>query len=232
MPSTEEVNHLWDEAKLTGEIHCPREDVQKGPTTRPDTIHFNTTRVIQRKSTDPDDLTAAELEARDQVREIVAFLKKRVPGFENSYLVATGAQIGVRESRRIKGDFVLTAEDLLSARKFDDVIARGSYPIDIHNPAGSGTILKGLPYGESYDIPYRSIIPQKISNLVIAGRPISSTHEAHSAIRIIPIVMAIGQAAGVAGALCAQQNSSPAELSVHDLQSKLLEQGANLEKSH
>src|SRR6185503_2718903 len=112
--------------------------------------------------------------------------------------------VGVRETRRIVGEYQLDAADVLNARKFDDAIARGSYPVYIHNPAGTGTLLKRLPPGEAYDIALRCLVPQKTENLLVAGRCISGTHEAHSSYRVMPIVMATGQAAGVCAALAAR----------------------------
>jgi len=179
-------------------------------------------------ATNPWELTAAEIEAREQVQELVVFLKKYVAGFENSYLQTTAPQIGVRESRRVIGDYKLTAEELLAGCKFEDVVALGSYPVDIHNPVGEGTIIQHLEPGEWYDIPFRSLIPEKLDNLIIGGRPISATHEAHSALRVQPIAMAIGQAAGTAAAICSNEGYLPREADVKTIQKSLLKQGAYL----
>jgi FAD-dependent oxidoreductase family protein len=138
--------------------------------------------------------------------------------------------VGVRETRRIVGDYQLTADDVLSARKFDDAIARGAYPVDIHNPTGTGTILKRLPPGEAYDIPLRALMPKNAEGLVVAGRCISGTHEAHSSYRVMPIVMATGQAAGVTAALAAKRRVRPRELAAKEIQRELLRQGASLRK--
>lgn len=228
MPPREEINRLYAQAKARGEVDCPRENVLYFPTPTPGVIHFNTTRVVGRSGTDAADLTAAELEGRRQVREMLRFLVDKVPGFERAYLQKMGAQIGVRESRRIGGQYQLTQEDILGARKFDDVIALGNYDIDIHNPAGAGTVIRSLPEGEWYTIPYRCLLPLGIGNLLVAGRCISATHEAHASIRIMPIGAALGQAAGTAAALCLEQGMSPPELPVPVLQQRLREQGANL----
>ncbi|WP_197089642.1 FAD-dependent oxidoreductase [Bacillus sp. SA1-12] len=228
MPSREGMTELYIEAKKRGELRCPRENVLWFYANQEGVIHFNQTRVILKDATNPWELTAAEIEAREQVQEFVAFLKKHVDGFENAYLQTTAPQIGVRESRRVIGDYKLTAEELLNACKFDDVVALGSYPVDIHNPAGEGTLLQYLKPGEWYDIPYRSLIPKKIDNLIVGGRPISATHEAHSALRVQPIAIAIGQAAGTAAALCAKEGKLPRESDVKQIQNSLLEQGAYL----
>ncbi|CAG7598547.1 hypothetical protein PAESOLCIP111_00235 [Paenibacillus solanacearum] len=228
LQTRQEITALYKEAKKRGEIDCPREDVLWFYANQPGVIHFNTTRVIRKDATDPWDLTAAEIEGRRQVQQLVRFLKAEVPGFEEAYLQTTAPQIGVRESRRVVGEYMLTADELLASCRFEDVIARGAYPVDIHNPDGEGTILKHLPPGEWYDIPFRTLVPKKIQNLLIGGRPISATHEAHSAIRVQPIAMAIGQAAGTAAALCAKGGVLPRELDVRQVQKALTDQGAVL----
>ena len=136
--------------------------------------------------------------------------------------------VGVRETRRIVGEYQLTADDLLSVRRFDDVVARGSYPLDIHNPTGKGTSLRRLPPGEAYDIPLRSLIPKDVDRLLVAGRCISGTHEAQSSYRAMPIAMATGQAAGVCAALAASRGLSLRGVPVADVQVELIRQGVNL----
>ena len=228
MPPREEINHLYDEAKARGEIDNPRENVLLFYTTRRGEIHLNTTRVVRLDGTDANDLTKAELEGRRQVEQMVAFLKAQVAGFERAYLAATGTQIGVRESRRIMGEYVLTGEDVLGARKFPDGIARGCYPVDIHNPTGTGTVIKKLPPGETYDIPYRCLCPRGFDNLLVAGRPISADHEAHSSLRVMPIAAAIGEAAGVAAAIASRQQQAVSGINTQHLRHRLIERGASL----
>ncbi|GIP38522.1 hypothetical protein J31TS4_18020 [Paenibacillus sp. J31TS4] len=228
VPTRQEITDLYLAAKHRGELDCPRENVLWFWANQPGVIHFNTTRIIRKDATDPWELTEAEIEGRRQVQQLVKFLKAEVAGFEDSYLQTTAPQIGVRESRRVIGEYLLTAEELLAACKFEDVIARGAYPVDIHNPDGAGTVLQYLPDGEWYDIPFRTLVPKKIENLLIGGRPISATHEAHSAIRVQPIAMAIGQAAGTAAAICAKEGVLPREVDVRAVQTALTEQGAVL----
>lgn len=229
MPPIKEINKLYDLAKERGEINNPRENVLVFKTTRPGELHFNTTRVTGIDGTSGLDLTRAELESRRQVKEMVAFLCREVPGFEKSYLLATAPQIGIRETRRIKGMYTMTEEDVLGGRQFPDAIAQGSYDVDIHNPAGTGTVIKCLPPGKHYDIPYRCLIPLEIDNLLVSGRPISATHAAHSSIRIMPICMATGEAAGTAAAMAVQQNIKPNQVDVSVLQEKLRAQGAMID---
>jgi len=233
MPPKDVINRLFGEAKVREEITFPREHVLFFPTTRTGEAHFNTTRVIKVDGTKAEDLTYAEIEARKQMVQLVRFLKERVSGFEGAYLLMSGTQIGIRETRRIIGDYVFTGEDIVEAKKFRDAIARGSYWIDIHSPTGEGQektsfYMKGPPAGASYDIPYRCIVPKKVDNLLIAGRCISSTHEAQAAVRVIPIVVAIGQAAGTTAALSVKLDVPPRELDISLLQETLRKQGANL----
>lgn len=171
---------------------------------------------------------AERVESRRQLRQIARFLQRYVPGFERAYAAQTGVTIGVRETRRITGEYVLTAGDVLSARKFEDAVARGAYPIDIHNPAGKGTILRRLPPGEAYDIPLRCLLPQRVENVLVAGRCISGTHEALSSYRVTPIAMATGHAAGVCAALAARSGKLPRDVPMSDLRRELLRQGADL----
>lgn len=228
MPPREEINRLYDEARAAGEVDNPRENVLFFFVPAPGVVHFNTTRVVRRSGVNAQDLTAAEIEGRRQVRQMAAFLKSRVAGFERAYLQAMAPQIGVRETRRIVGEYVVTGEDILGARKFDDAVARGNYPIDIHNPAGGGTVIQELPEGESYDLPYRCLVPKRVNNLLVAGRSVSATHEAQAALRIMPICIALGQAAGTAAALCARRGIAPRDLPYAHLRRRLLRQGVNL----
>lgn len=228
MPSREIMNKMYIEAKKRGLINCPRENLLWFDTVHNDQIHFNTTRVVKVDGTRKEDLTYAEIESRLQMEEIVNFLKKKVPGFKKSYLLISAPQVGVRETRRIIGKFVLTEEDVLTPHHFEDCIAHNAYPIDIHNPLGEGTVIKTLPWGKFYDIPWRTLLPQRVDNLIVCGRPISSTHEAHSSVRIQAACYATGQAAGVGASLCIKENKNPCDINVKKVQQKLIKQGAYL----
>ena len=161
--------------------------------------------------------------------QIVRFLRKRVPGFEEAYAVQSGTQVGVRETRRITGEYVLDADDVLRLRHFDDVIARGSYPIDIHDPKGGrGTLLERLPAGGAYDIPLRCLLPRERRRPARRRALHLGTHEAHSSYRVTPIAMATGHAAGVTAALAARAGVAPRAVAAGEVQRVLLEQGANL----
>ncbi|KFG71870.1 FAD-dependent oxidoreductase [Streptomyces mutabilis] len=225
------VHGLWDlieEARAAGELRLPREDILFFATPHPREVAVNSTRVNRVLGTSVWDLTRAEYTARRQLAQIDRFLRTRVPGFEESYVVQSGTHIGVRESRRVLGDYQLTGHDILAARTFPDVIAHGAYPVDIHNPRGSGTILRRVPRGSFYDIPLRCLVPRGTERLLVAGRCISGTHVAHSSYRVMPIAMATGHAAGVCAALTVRHGRGPRGLPYRMVQHELLRQGARL----
>ncbi|GBG11770.1 FAD-dependent oxidoreductase [Paenibacillus agaridevorans] len=193
-----------------------------------DEVLINTSRVSGLDPTNSEDLTKAEIEGRKQVLELETFLQLNIPGFERASVSAVGTQIGVRETRRMIGQYVLSGQDVLSARKFADVIARSGYPIDIHNPEGKGVTANFIREGGAYDIPYRSIVPLQTANLLLAGRCISTSHEAQATTRLTPSCMAIGQAAGTAAALAAQLRCDTRDVPIDLLQKLLLAGNAEL----
>jgi FAD dependent oxidoreductase len=221
---------LWEAARERGAVDVPREVVSFFATPYADEVTVNMTRVVGVDPLDPDDLTRAEVEARAQVMQLLDFFRRDVPGFANARIAATATQIGVRESRRIEGEYTLTADDVLNARAFDDAVARSAYPIDIHNPAGSGTTTHRLAPGASYEIPYRCLVPKKVDDLLVAGRCISTTHEALASTRLTPTVMTLGQAAGTAMALSVQHGVSPRALDPWLLREKLRRDGVDLRR--
>ena len=222
------LKDLVHKATLNGELQLMREDILFFATPHEKELSVNTTRVVRVLGTDVWDLSYAEWQSRIQMKQLSAFFKKYVPGFEKAYLVQSGVNIGVRETRRIVGEYSLTAEDVLNARKFEDAIARSTYPIDIHNPEGTGTVMKGLPEGDYYEIPLRCLFPLKTNNLLVAGRCISGSHEAHSSYRVMPVSMATGQAAGVCAALAAKRETVARHIPTADVQAELIKQGADL----
>lgn len=195
----------------------------------PGVCGINFGRVFADASLDPRRLFEDTAIGRKQVQEGVEILRKYIPGFENCYLLETSPKIGRRESRRIKGLYTMTSEDVRLQRQFDDVIAQACYQIDIHNPTDSGSTIVRVPEGSHYDIPFRSLIPCNCDNLLVAGRCVSATHEALAAIRVQHICMAMGQAVGTAAAMCVDTDLKPSELDTEALKSRLTEQGAILE---
>ncbi len=230
MPKREELNRLYLEAKANGIISNPREDVLIFNTHEPDIIHFNTTRIIRKNGADGMDLSDAEIEGRRQLREMLAWLRMDVPGFETAMLHSVAHHVGVRESRRVKGIAYLEREAFTNAQKFPDAIARVNYPIDIHNPVGTGTELVKLPENEFYEIPYGCVVPKDVDNLTVGGRPISVDHAIHSSMRVMTVACSVGQAAGMAAAMCIRRNVPPVQLSGAEVRKALIEQGAALEK--
>jgi len=228
MPSREKISRLYDAARERGEIHCTRENVLFFDWFDDDVIHFNTTRVIHRDGTSGSDLSAAEIEGRQQLREFLKFFQTHVPGFEQARIHSIAHHMGIRETRRVVGMAYVTREDFEAARKFPDAIARVRYPIDIHNPDGTGTEIIRVPEGDWYEIPYGCIVPKGISNLLIGGRPISVDHAVHSSMRVMPPACTVGQAAGMAAELAVERQCAPSELDGVDVRKQLVKMGARL----
>ena len=178
-------------------------------------------------ATDPDLLSDAEIAGREQALEYVRFLHDRVPGYENAQLACFSTQIGVRETRRVHGLYRLTREDVLNAKQFDDQIGLCGAPIEDHHE-GADTKWHYLPAGQCVGIPYRTLVPQRSQNLLVAGRCFSATHDAHASVRSMAQCMAMGQAAGTAAAIAAAKKISAAQINVNDLQHRLRQAGAIL----
>ena len=221
LASCEKLNREYKKAQAAGELINPREDILVFKTPVSNVLHFNTTRVVKKNPTVPEEITEAEVIARRQVYEIYDFIKRHADGLENSFLMMTAAEIGVRESRMIIGDYVLTESDCKRLTKFEDAIAACNYDIDIHNPEGSGTSHYFFPEGEYYTIPYRSLIPKDADNMLVAGRCISSDHGAQASYRIMPTVCCIGEAAGTAVGLASKEGRSMRDVDIRKLQQNL-----------
>ncbi|HKE37031.1 MAG TPA: FAD-dependent oxidoreductase [Candidatus Baltobacteraceae bacterium] len=221
---------LWEEARRDGIVDLPRELVSFFISPYPDEVTVNMTRVVDIDPLDPGDLTRAEIEARLQTMQLLEFFRTRVPGFENARISATGTQVGIRESRRIVGRYTLTRDDVLQGRHFEDAVACSAYPIDIHNPSGTGTTTQRLAPGESYDIPYRCLVPINREQLLVAGRCISTTHEALASTRLTPTVMTLGQAAGTAAALARSRRVRVSDVDVKELREQLIADGVYLQR--
>lgn len=177
------------------------------------------------------DAERAEIELRRQMKQVNNFLRTEVPGFAHIRQRASASTLGVRESRRIAGRYLLKAEDLISGRRFDDaVVHAANFSIDIHNPSGGGQAeTEGCPHqAQPYDIPMRALQPLEVENLILCGRCISGSHRAHASYRVMNIAMAIGQAAGTMAAVSVQGSIPVSELKADTVQAKLLEQGCRL----
>ncbi len=219
---------LMRAAADSGDYRLPRIEGSWHRTPFDGVVLIHMTRIPNVDATDPEQLTRAEVEGRRQVREYARFLRDRVPGFEEAVVVATSPSIGVRESRRIHGDYRLTREDVLGARRFDDEIALCGAPIEDHG-AGGDTAWRYVGESGVYGIPYRTLLPQRVEGLLVAGRCFSATHDAHASARSMGTCMAMGQAAGTAAATAAAAGTMPRSLDAGELRDRLRSDGALLD---
>ncbi|OGV56116.1 MAG: hypothetical protein A2X49_14505 [Lentisphaerae bacterium GWF2_52_8] len=228
LPS-KEVTRLFQEAKKTGEIsNVPRDGVGEYHALTPDIVHFNSTRVAGKNPVKAAELSEAEIEARRQLRELLNFMRKRVPGYEKAEIHSIAATIGVRESRRVIGRQYLTIEDYDATRKFPDAIARVNYPVDVHNSKDGGFIFRPLPENDWYEIPYGCLVAKDMDNLLLASRCISADHITNSSLRVMPVLCSVGQAAGMAAAMAVKEGKAPSALDGKAVRSRLIEYGAKL----
>lgn len=214
------INALWKQKLADKALINPREDVLAFRTTTDSVLHLNSTRVL-RSPVDAFEKSKAEKDGRKQMLELYRFLVENAPSCRNATLLSSSVEIGVRESRMIEGEYVFTEEDIISCRKFDDAIAAGNYDIDIHSPDGSGTSHYWIPDGEYYTVPYRSLVPLGKKNLLVAGRCISSTHEAQASYRIMPIVASIGEGAGAVLGKIAKEHKDVNEVRVKEIRAAI-----------
>lgn len=204
------------------ELSFNREIVLAFETNNKGEFIINMSRISKLRSDNPFDLTKAEIQGRKQVQELLKYFKKNIPGFENCILANTGPNIGIRETNKIKGLYTLTEDDLVNNVMFDDAIAMGAYPIDIHSPEGKQeTSHKFLKKGSWYSIPYRILITKESDNLIVVGRCVSVTHEALASIRVTPIISAVAQAGGTAAAIAAINDIDVKKINIKNLQNKL-----------
>ena len=224
---------LIGKARESGEYEAPGDLIFYIARPRKGEVTFNTTHVGGVDGTNAEDLTRAEIEGRRQMMSILAFVRKYVPGFEGSYLVRSAAHVGVRETRRITGEYVFSALDVVEARKFDDAICRLAYPVDVHSGKGDGYTKdeeysgpQVPPFGDWYEIPYRCLVPGGVDGLLVAGRCVSSTQAGHGAIRIMPACVAMGEAAGVAASLSIAKGVSLRDVDPALLREELRGRGA------
>lgn len=210
----------------------------------PGVLHFNMTRINRVNGLSVMDLTRAEMEGRRQACLLADWLIKEVPFFRKSNLIKMACQVGVRETRHVHGLYIVTRNDIVEGRKFPDGIVRSAYPIDVHSPVGSGFAhekqdSRGAfrtnycpPAGDYYEVPYRSLVPPDLDNLLVACRALSADHEGMAAVRVMATMTGVGQAAGLAATRVFSHNTSFIEVPAKWLRKKLayLDQGPDFDK--
>ena len=224
---------IIEETVKAGDCPIYRERIGVYKMLAPGEWRVNTTRIFQKDGTTSSGLTEAELEGRRQADALLPYFRKYFPGFQNARLIQAATTIGVRETRRLCGSYVLQMEDLREDRRFDDCIALCSYPVDIHSPTGAGG---GVLWNEAkidppaqFQIPYGILVPKSMDGLLAAGRCVSATHETLGSIRVMPPCFATGQAAGTAAALCVKTGVQPRQVDIAALQETLRKNDVVLE---
>ncbi len=226
---TEELWRTLREAMERREFDVPRYDGYILPSPRPREVTLNITTVtFQGKPLDATDvrhLTWGEIEGRRQVREYERFLRKYIPGFEKAFVNDVGPQVGVRESRNILGEYVLTFDDVKNLARFDDAVVRYCWPLEQHRL--DRVEWTDFPQ-DYYEIPYRSLLPQEVDQVLVVGRCFSVEHRAQAAARGTSLCIGQGQAAGTAAAMSIKSHITPRQIDVHELQEVLVEQDADI----
>lgn len=232
-----ELKHWMDYPLVTGhysaveaaqekdEFHKNRQRVVFQVTTIPGVVVLNSTSLLGYDPTDGQSLTQAALEGRRQLFAVAKFFRDYVPGFENAFMLDSASALGVRESRRIAGMRTLTDADCLDGAKHHDDVARGAYCLDVHQPSG---IIehKHVRDGESYGIPYGTMVPETVDGVIVVGRSLSSERFANGSARCQAPIMGLGEAAGTAAALCVEHGLEPRHVPVGQLRGILTQNGA------
>jgi len=224
------LKRLMTEAVESGRHPLPRKEGSAHAMTIENCIATVAVRVADVSATDPQQLTKAEIEGRRQAFIYEAFLRDGVPGYENARIIGLSHQIGVRETRRVYGEYRLTRDDCMTVARFDDRVLLCGAPIEDHAAGGSGeTAWAYVPNHGAYDVPYRTLVPKGRDDLWVAGRCFSATHDAHASCRSMAQTMSMGQAVGIAAAVSLQRDCSARDVPIPELQTRLLGLGAVLE---
>lgn len=218
-----------EEGKKTGEWKIDKNEIGMYEQPVPGRFKVNTTRMSYVDSTDTEQVTAAMMEGRRQIQDILAFMKKNIPGCENMELIQVAPCLGVRESRHIVGRYELTTEDVLHKAIFEDAVCTFAYALDVHLSEGGGVIFTCVD--QYYTIPYRCMLPVNCDNLLVAGRCICGSSEAAASYRVMPACIALGQAAGTAAAIAVRDGLEPENVPVDELKRTLIAQGAVIKES-
>ena len=212
---------IWQEKRAKGEIKNQFGGIMVFRNVDPHVLHLNTTRVRDKNPVDIFEKSEAERIARAQAFETFEFLKTYAPSCKNARITSLAQTIGVRESRKIKGIYTMTKEDVLGLKKFDDAVAAGNYGVDLHDPDGDDGLSVEVPSDNYYTIPYRSLITEEADNLMAVGRCISATQEAQSAFRVMPIVACIGEGGGICLAYAAKNKLALKDVSQNDVKKEI-----------
>lgn len=224
---TDQIHQAVQQAQADGKLPQGRDSVSGLSWVADYLVGVNFGHVFGIDGSRAEDLTRGAVEGRKLVRRQLEFFRAYVPGFEQAHLVSTGEQIGIRETRRIVGDYVLTQEDFMNMASFADDIARNSYFIDIHMARSSGAMhIHHLPPGKSHGVPYRCLLPVGLDNVWVAGRAASSDRVVQGSLRVMPNCFAMGQAAGMAAAMAATADGLSRSVDIPLLQRRLIEQRA------
>ena len=217
------------EAKKNGDWTLDKNELGMYEQNIPGRWKVNTTRMSYVDATNTEQVTKAVMEGRRQVQEVLAFMRKYIPGCENVQLIQVADVLGVRETRHIVGKYELTVEDVLHHKIFDDAICTFAYALDKHDSEGGGVTWSLVD--RYYTIPYRSLLPEGCSNLLVAGRSICGSSEAAASYRVMPACVAMGQAAGTAAAMAAAAGIHPEDVCISELQKTLVEQGTVIKRN-
>ena len=226
------IPRLMQEAERAGRARFPRHGAIVRPMAHPMEWRVNLTQIKNADGravdgTNADELSAGEIEGRRQIHEFVDFLKREVPGFARCYVVEIAPQIGIRETRQITDRYRLSGEDVLACASFDDTIGVNGWPIERHVAGNVEWGWPAIPGSRGFNhLPYRMLVPERIDNLLVAGRCASMTQDGQSAARVSGACFAMGEAAGLAASLALSGNTRPREIAIEKLQQALIEQGA------
>jgi len=224
---TEQIHRAVQKAQAEGNLPPGRDSVSGLAWVADYLVGVNFGHVFGIDGTLAEDLTRGAQEGRRLVKLQLDFFRAYVPGFEQAHLVSTGEQIGIRETRRIVGDYVLTQEDFMKMASFTDDIARNAYFIDIHMARSSGAMhIHHLPPGQSHGVPYRCMLPLGLDNVWVAGRAASSDRVVQGSLRVMPNCFAMGQAAGLAASMASKAESGSRQVDIAELQRGLIREGA------
>lgn len=218
---------LMKNAIKSGELHASSMLAFNPNSIDKTVVTVNTTRLVSKDCISAEVLGSSILDFTTQVDAALSFIVKNIPGCQNAILDGIAPRLGIRESRRIRGEYYLTGDEVANGVKHDDSVCKGGHEIDVHGDK-ENHFRKTIKDAGSYDIPFGCLIPKGMNNLLLAGRCLSADRIAHSSARVMGTCMAMGQAAGTAAAMCVKDDVSPTELDILRLQNVLRDQGAIL----